>query len=103
MGEQPGVPLTFKTVTNASSYRIMVSTDQTGLTRDVTVVTCSNCIINDTSTTNSYPATVLNAGTTYYWEIHGRNATQFGDWSAIWSFTTASSTVGSIRLRKRSV
>jgi N-acetyl-anhydromuramyl-L-alanine amidase AmpD len=31
----------------------------------------------------------LQAGTTYYWEVHGRSNSQFGTWSSIFSFTTA--------------
>jgi hypothetical protein len=35
----------------------------------------------------------LQPGTTYYWEVHGRSATQFGNWSSIYSFTVGGAQV----------
>ena len=39
--------------------------------------------------TSNSPSPALNAGTTYYWEVHGYSATGFGTWSSVYSFTTA--------------
>jgi len=81
---------TWSPVSGATSYRILVSADPSALTTDPMVSTCSSCIINATPTTNSYTPSsgVLSEGTTYYWQVHGRSSTQFGTWSAKWSFTT---------------
>src|SRR5207237_948207 len=77
------VPVNFSwtAVIGASSYRIMIATSAAALPTDPTSSTCS-CVINDTPASNSYSASGLAAGTTYYWEVHGRSTTQFGDWSA---------------------
>ncbi len=75
-------------VSGASSYRILVATSPAALPTDPTVATC-DCVINDTPTRSSHTsATPLAAGTTYYWEVHARSATQFGNWSTIFTFTT---------------
>ncbi len=81
-------------VTDATSYRIIVATSAADLPTDPTVGTGgASVFINTTTTTTSYtPAMALNAGTTYYWEVHGRNPTQFGTWSSVSSFTTVSPT-----------
>jgi hypothetical protein len=84
------VPVNFSwaAVSGASSYRIMIATSATALPTDPTSSTCS-CVINDTPASNSYSASGLAAGTTYFWEVHGRSTTLFGDWSAKNSFTIA--------------
>ena len=49
----------------------------------------ANDTINDTPTgTSDTSATVLQPGTTYYWEVHARG-NWYGTWSSIYSFTTA--------------
>ena len=79
-------------VTGADSYRIMVATSSGVLPTDPTSASCGSCVINDTPTTAFYIVSAsapLNAGTTYYWQVHGRNATQYGTWSTQWFFATA--------------
>ena len=68
----------------------MVATSASALTNDPTVSTCSSCVINATTTVTFYTpaAGVLSAGTTYYWEVHGRSTVTYGTWSTVWSFTT---------------
>jgi hypothetical protein len=74
-----------------SGYRIMVTTSAADLPTDPTADTGgASLIINATPATTSYtPSTPLNAGTTYYWEVHGRSNAQFGTWSSVSSFTTS--------------
>ena len=79
------------TLTDATSYRLMVATSQAALPRNVDASTCADCVINTTPSGPSYTpsAGVLSPGTTYWWQVKGRNATQFGEWSSQFSFTTA--------------
>src|SRR5204862_194290 len=77
-------------VGEATSYRLMLATTAGALPTDLISSTCSGCTINTAPQTNSYtPPTPLNAGTTYYWQVQGRNATKNGTWSTPVSFTTA--------------
>jgi pimeloyl-ACP methyl ester carboxylesterase len=77
-------------VNGASSYRLMLATASGVLPSDPVSLTCSSCAINTTPQTNSYtPSTPLNAATTYYWQVQGRDATKSGTWSGPVSFTTA--------------
>ncbi|MBI4020452.1 MAG: N-acetylmuramoyl-L-alanine amidase [Candidatus Aenigmarchaeota archaeon] len=80
----------WSSASGATSYRIMVSTSSSALPTDPTVSTCSNCAINaETSSTSYQPAPgILSAGTTYYWTVHGRSASFYGEWSPKWGFTT---------------
>ena len=79
------------TVTNASSYRIMVSADPSALPTDPASAACPGCVVNKISTSLGYvpPAGYLNPGTTYYWQVKGRSVNEFGYWSAQGQFTTA--------------
>lgn len=78
-------------VSGATSYRIIVATSAADLPTDPTASTGGpSVVINDTTTGTSHVSTTaLSSGTTYYWEVHARNATQFGVWSTAYSFTTA--------------
>jgi Tol biopolymer transport system component len=82
---------TWTAVTNASSYRIIIATSPGALPNDPNVGACGfGCVLNDTPTGASYSpaAGILASGTTYYWEVHARGASQYGDWSTAFSFTT---------------
>ena len=78
-------------VSGATSYRIMVATSAGVLPLNANEDACAGCVINDTSVKNAYtaPAEMLGAGTTYWWQVKGGNTSQFGEWSAQSSFTTA--------------
>jgi len=94
-------------VTGASSgYRIMVATDPSFLPSDPTspnFVGCSypssGCPINDTptGTSDTAAAGALQAGVTYYWEVHARGE-KYGDWSSEFSFTTGGASTLSVTL-----
>ncbi len=84
--------LTWSTVANATSYRLMVATNLAALPTDPTSKICgAGCVLNVTPTEASYTpvAGTLAPGTIYYWEVHARSPLQFGDWSIVFSFTTA--------------
>ena len=85
----------WSSVPNATSYRIMVATVASDLPTAPTVSTGGpSVVINDTPTgLSDVSTTTLNAGTTYYWEVHGRSASLYGAWSGIYSFTTVSPSI----------
>ena len=80
----------WSSVTGATSYRIVVATNASDLPTDPTSDgSGASIVLNQTPSTNSFtPSTPLAAGTTYYWKVKARNATQYGDWSITYSFTT---------------
>ena len=73
-----------------AGYRIMVATNPADLPTDPTATAGGGSVmINATPSSNSYtPTTALNAGTTYYWQVHARSSALFGTWSGVYSFTT---------------
>lgn len=81
---------TWAPVSGASSYRIMVATNQAALPIGPWMNACSGCVINTSSTITSFtPATTLNRGTLYYWQVKAEgNSGQPGTWSEQRSFTT---------------
>ncbi len=89
-GQSTTPAFSWSAVSGASSYRIMVARNATDLPTDPTASTGgSSVVFNDTPTgTLDSPSPALSAGTTYYWEVHGRSATQYGTWSSVFSFTT---------------
>jgi hypothetical protein len=79
-------------VTNVTGYRIIAATSAADLPTDPTTGTNGpSAAINATPTNTTYTPTIpLLPGTTYYWEVHGRNgAADIGAWSSVRSFTTA--------------
>jgi hypothetical protein len=88
---------TWTQVTGNAGYRIQVATSSGVLQRDPTSGSCPDCKINDpnisTDVTSYTPAPgLLDAGTLYYWEVHAlipTTSTKYGEWSAIFSFTTS--------------
>jgi uncharacterized protein (TIGR03437 family) len=90
------VTLGWTAVTGASSgYRVLVAASPSSLPTDPTVDTCS-CVVNDAPLGTSDTPSGLLPGTTYYWEVHGRSSAEYGTWSNINTFTTASSASFSI-------
>ncbi len=72
--------LTWEVDSNAASYDIEVSTDNS----------FSNIISNGSSTTNSYTPTGLNQTTTYFWRVKGKSVCGDGAFSSVFNFTTIS-------------
>jgi hypothetical protein len=76
------------------------------LPSDPTSAKCgAGCILNVTSGGTTYSALngSLQAGTTYYWEVHARSLLQYGSWSAVSSFTTSGPTLASITVSPSTV
>ena len=92
-GQSTTSTFTWSPVANATFYRIIVNTGSANLPTNPTDGTSAGSIINTTVTSNFYtPSTgILSPDTKYYWEVHAGNATTFGNWSNIASFSTASS------------
>jgi pimeloyl-ACP methyl ester carboxylesterase len=89
-------------VPNSTSYRLIVATNPGVLPTDVTSAVCgTGCVLDvtPTSTTYSPPSGILESRTTYYWEVHARSPSQFGDWSAISSFTVGISATNDFSLQ----
>jgi pimeloyl-ACP methyl ester carboxylesterase len=94
-------------VTGASAgYWLAVATSSATLPTDPTDSTCSSCALMVANSGTSYtPSSALSAGTTYYWRVRGRGpGTTYGNWSSIFSFTTASvAQYGNISARLKKV
>jgi pimeloyl-ACP methyl ester carboxylesterase len=81
----------------SSGYRLIIATTPSALPTDPTDPSCgAGCVLNwpqsGLFTGNSFtpPAGTLSPGTVYYWEVHGRSPSQFGNWPLpVFSFTTA--------------
>jgi hypothetical protein len=92
-----GVPATpafsWSSVTGATSgYRLIVATNQADLPTSpgATAGTGPSVVINQATTATSFtPGIPLDAGKTYYWEVHGGAPGVGGYWSKVFSFTTA--------------
>jgi nucleoside diphosphate kinase len=96
-----GITPTFawSSVSGASrGYRVVVATSLSALPVGPDFPSpCAACVIDYppsggslTSTSYTPPTGTLHAGATYYWEVQARG-TQFGQWSAPFSFSTSSS------------
>src|SRR5258706_5800843 len=91
-GQSTTPAFSWTAVTNVTSYRIIVATSAADLPTDPTTGTNGpSAAVNATTTNTTYtPIIPLNPGTTYYWEVHGRNGgSDIGTWSSVRSFTTA--------------
>jgi N-acetylneuraminic acid mutarotase len=79
--------LTWSTVTNATSYRVQVSSDSTFSTVKV-----------DDSTLVSASKTVdsLTRGVKFFWRVRAKNATVVSSWTTPWNFTTAQSSIPAV-------
>ncbi len=84
----------WNTVSGATSYRIFVATTPSALPTDPSSSTCgTGCVLSATPPGTTYtPASgILSGSTTYYWEVSATGSGQNGNWSGIFSFTTAPS------------
>ncbi|MDB6109675.1 MAG: hypothetical protein JWR69_1425, partial [Pedosphaera sp.] len=89
-GQSTTPAFSWSAISGVTGYRIIVATSAADLPTDPTASTGGpSVVLNATTTNNSYTPTVpLNPGTTYYWEVHGRNGGDIGTWSGTSSFTT---------------
>jgi trimeric autotransporter adhesin len=88
-------------VGGAASYRLIVATTPGALPSDPTSSSCgAGCILDVTPIGTSYSVLngILQAGTTYYWEVHARGILQYGNWSTVSSFTTSGPTLTSVTI-----
>ncbi len=79
-------------VSNAAWYEIIVATNAADLPSNTNATSGGASVIINAGVTNSTaytPVNPLDSGTTYYWEVNARFATEGGPWSTTWSFTTA--------------
>jgi len=78
VGAQSAVTLSWNSVDNATSYRVVVSTNSD----------CSNPFFDQTVSETQVTVSTLNISTTYYWRVKASNQSGESDWSNIWSFIT---------------
>jgi photosystem II stability/assembly factor-like uncharacterized protein len=81
-----GIPqsptLTWLPMPEASVYHLQVA-----LQPDFSTLLINNSSLN----TTNYLLTNLTSGTIFYWRIRGENSSGYSRWSAVWNFTTSSS------------
>jgi hypothetical protein len=65
-------------VAGATGYEMQLDTDNTFNSPQISTPTASTTAV-----------TTLNTNTTYYWRVRATQGTVWGDWSSVWSFTTA--------------
>ena len=98
---------TWSAVGNPPSYRLLVATNPAALPTDPTSPDCGvGCVLDVTPVGPSYtaPPGVIQAATTYYWEVHARSALQFGNWPpAPFSFVTIGPTLTSTAISPSTV
>jgi len=75
--QAPNVQLDWSSVTGATSYEFKLSTDPT----------LSGAIPQSSGSNSYYNISELFFGTTYYWQVRAKSATDSSNWSAIWHFT----------------
>lgn len=76
-------------VATATSYRLLISSSRADLNLTAEQSLCAGCVANVVlrETTYSLPPNPLVAGQTYYWRVKARSPTQYGQLSAVRSFT----------------
>jgi len=81
----------WSSVADATGYRLMLASDPSFLPQDPAARTCSNCLVNLTTTTTSLraPGNTLVPNTTYYWQVKAFEDSLDGPWSKIFRFSTA--------------
>jgi len=78
-GVSTNATLRWSTSTEATSYRLQVSTDSS----------FSNIVIDQAALTDtSYRVSGLLNNTTYYWRVNASNVASTSSWSSVWHFTT---------------
>ncbi len=102
----PTPTFNWTSVTGASSYRLIVATNPGALPSDPTSPTCgAGCVLDVTPSGTTYTPLngILQAGTTYYWEVHARSTQQYGNWSAVFSFSTTGPTLTSLTINPSTI
>jgi|GEM_PF-3022446 len=81
----------WSSVTGATSYVLLVASSVGDLPRNPSIITGGASVVIDVSqaTATYADTTALAPGTTYFWEVISKSATQTSPWSAISSFTVA--------------
>ena len=94
-GQEERPIIQWSSVTNATSYRIVVARNAGDLPTDPSVADCAACIINQpTEDTTIRPSGgALVAGQTYYWKVKARSLDRFGQWSTTRQFKTATASL----------
>lgn len=80
-GVMPAPQLDWNNVNGAVKYKVQLSS----------LPDFSSIVIEDTNLTNSefnVPGGILNNGSKYYWRAAAKDNTAWGDFSAVWNFTT---------------
>lgn len=83
---------TWTAVSNAAFYEIIAATNAADLPINTNATTGGPSVAISAYVTNTTytPVNPLVPGTTYYWQVNARFATEGGPWSSTWSYTTAS-------------
>ena len=91
---QPNVPkanvnFSWDASARATSYRIVVSQNQSFSGFNPATLKCDSTCGTDSIASTSQTRNLLLDGTAYYWKVNASNATGASGWSVIRSFTTA--------------
>jgi hypothetical protein len=76
--------LSWGTVTGAATYNVLVSTSTSFTTTVSSQTGVAGLSVSESSLANN---------TIYYWEVSATNAGGTGTWSAVWSFTTSTTSI----------
>jgi hypothetical protein len=95
-GQSTSPVFTWSAVSNAASYEIIVATNAADLPTNTNATSGGVSVVIDanTNTTTYTPVNPLDPGTTYYWEVNARFASEGGPWSSTWNYTTANPPAG---------
>lgn len=87
---QPNVNLSWSNVSQATSYRVQMSTN----------INFSSFVVNTVTISTNYQMQNLQLGTTYYWRVCSKNATDSSIWSSIYNFTVADTTIQTLNFNQ---
>jgi len=76
--QNPNVQIDWSSVTGATNYEFKLGTNPT----------LSGVPAQSSGSNSYYNTSELLFGTTYYWQVRAKSATDSSNWSAIWHFTT---------------
>ena len=94
-GQSQMPAFSWSAVGGASSYEILVATVAADLPANPSATSGGPSVVwsaMPTWTCDS-PSPALAAGVTYYWEVHALTGSQWGQWSSVYSFTTAAASL----------
>ncbi len=89
-GQSTSPVFSWSAVTGVAGYRIIVATNAADLPGSTTASNGGPSVAINATTTNTTftPPEPVDPGTTYYWEVHAYNGSDYGTWSTTNSFTT---------------